>query len=82
MEASQPSVFAVRGGNVTIPCRFWYQPELSSPRDVRVKWSQLPTAGKQEVNVLVAFGPRVRSFGEFRLFEGQMMHDFVCLRLH
>lgn len=67
VDSAQPSVFAVRGGNATMPCRFWHEPELSSPREVRVKWSRLPAAGGPETDVLVAIGLRSRSLGEFRL---------------
>ncbi|XP_061565455.1 hyaluronan and proteoglycan link protein 3-like [Cololabis saira] len=67
VDNGQPSVFGVRGGNVTLPCRFWYEPKLSSPREVRVKWSWLPAAaGGREEDVLVAFGSQSRSFGVFR----------------
>ncbi|AWP01393.1 putative hyaluronan and proteoglycan link protein 3-like [Scophthalmus maximus] len=67
VDPTQASVFAVRGSNVTLPCRFWYEPELSSPtREVRVKWSWLPASGGQEVDVMVAIGSRCRSFGNFR----------------
>lgn len=75
VDSAQPSVSAVRGGNTTVPCRFWYKPELSSPRDVRVKWSWLPAAGGQETDVLVAIGSDSRSFGEFRLSKGQIMNS-------
>lgn len=75
VESAQSSVFAVRGGNTTMPCRFWYEPELSSPREVRVKWSWLPAAGgHHETDVLVAVGSHSRSFGEFRLLKGQIMN--------
>lgn len=75
VDSAQPSVFAVRGGNATMPCRFWYEPELSSPREVRVKWSWLPAAGGHETDVLVAIGSRSQSFGEFRLLKGQIMNS-------
>ncbi|XP_035538065.1 hyaluronan and proteoglycan link protein 3-like [Morone saxatilis] len=75
VESAQPSVFAVRGGNATMPCRFWHEPELSSPREVRVKWSWLPVAGGEEIDVLVAIGSRSRSFGEFR-GRVQLRQDF------
>ncbi|KAM9422395.1 hyaluronan and proteoglycan link protein 3-like isoform 3-T4 [Salvelinus alpinus] len=66
VDSSQPSVFALRGSNATLPCRYWYEPELSSPRRVRVKWSWLPVVGGHETDVLVAIGPRIHSFGDFR----------------
>ncbi|XP_044036545.1 hyaluronan and proteoglycan link protein 3-like [Siniperca chuatsi] len=75
VDSAQPSVFAVRRGNATMPCRFWHEPELSSPREVRVKWSWLPAAGGHETDVLVAIGSRSRSFGEFR-GRVQLRQDF------
>ncbi|XP_056135287.1 hyaluronan and proteoglycan link protein 3-like [Lampris incognitus] len=66
VESTQHPVYAVRGGNATLPCRYWYKPELSSSRKVRVKWSWLPATGGHETDVLVAIGYRNRSFGDFR----------------
>ena len=70
VDTDQQAVLPVRGGNATLPCRFWYDPELQgSPRRVRVKWSWLPAAGgREEEDVLVVIGPHSRSFGRFRLF--------------
>lgn len=80
VDSAQPSVFAARGGNATMPCRFWHEPEPSSPREVRVKWSWLPAAaGGHETDVLVAIGSRSRSFGEFRLLKGQKTESFLLL---
>ncbi|KAG7232823.1 hypothetical protein INR49_008053, partial [Caranx melampygus] len=73
--SAQDSVFAVRGDDVTLPCRFWYEPQLSSPREVRVKWSWVPAAGGQETDVLVAISPHSQSFGEFR-GRVQLRQDF------
>ncbi|CAB1442227.1 unnamed protein product [Pleuronectes platessa] len=67
---AQAAVFAAKGQNVTLPCRFWYEPELSSPRNVRIKWSWLPAAGGPETDVLVAISSRTRSFGAFRTRDG------------
>ncbi|XP_061831286.1 hyaluronan and proteoglycan link protein 3-like [Nerophis lumbriciformis] len=63
---SPSSVFALRGENATLPCRFWYEPELNSPRKVRIKWSWVSVAGGPQTDVLVAVGSRRRTFGEFR----------------
>lgn len=81
VESAPSSVFAVRGGNTTLPCRYWYEPELSSPREVRVKWSWLPTTGgHHETEVLLAIGSRSRGFGDFRLLEGQISgRSFVSI---
>ncbi|KAM7405858.1 hypothetical protein PAMP_000278 [Pampus punctatissimus] len=75
VDSARSSVFAVRAGNATLPCRFWYEPELDSPREVRVKWSWFPVAGGQETDVLVAIGSRSRSFGDFR-GRVQLRQDF------
>ncbi|XP_026869616.2 hyaluronan and proteoglycan link protein 3 [Electrophorus electricus] len=66
VETTLPSVFTLRGSNVTLPCRFWYEPPLNSPRSVRVKWSWSPITGDREVDVLVAIGHHQRSFGDFK----------------
>lgn len=69
VEPDVASVIAVRGDNVTLPCRFWYQSEPSLPKTVRIKWSWFSAAEGQETLVLVAIGSRSRSVGEFRLIE-------------
>ncbi|XP_037305136.2 hyaluronan and proteoglycan link protein 3-like [Pungitius pungitius] len=67
VDSAQPTVFSVRGGNATVPCRFWHEPEVSSPRGIRVKWSWRPAAdGGRERDVLVAVGSCSRGFGAFR----------------
>lgn len=66
VESDQTSVFTSRGGNVTLTCRYWYEPALSAPRRTRVKWSWQPTGGGHETDVLVAIGNRQRAFGGFR----------------
>lgn len=59
------SVVVARGDNATIPCRFWYEPELNTPRQVRVKWTWQAAARGLEAEVLVAAGSRTRSSEEF-----------------
>ena len=76
VESSQPSVSATRGGSVTLPCHYHYEPELPAPRRTRVKWSWLPAnivsapaspaAFAKETDVMVAMGNQYRSFGSFR----------------
>ncbi|KAI4878100.1 hypothetical protein NFI96_027893, partial [Prochilodus magdalenae] len=66
VEAQQPTVFTGRGSNVTLPCHFWYEPLLNSPRKVRVKWTWLPVFGDSESDVLVAIGHRHRTVGDFK----------------
>lgn len=53
-----------QGTNVILPCWYYYRPPLVSPRPVTVKWQKL--LGNRAVNVLVARGPRQRSFGDYR----------------
>lgn len=80
VDTEPQAVLPVRGGNATLSCRYWYDPELSTPRRVRVKWSWLPVAGGQEEeDVLVAIGPRSRSFGDFRLLV--VVHSWSLLLL-
>ncbi|XP_030045559.1 hyaluronan and proteoglycan link protein 3 [Microcaecilia unicolor] len=62
----EDALFAYRGGNVTLPCLYYYVPELYSTRRIRIKWSKLHKDNTKERDVLVAIGPRYRSFGEFR----------------
>ncbi|XP_005989826.1 hyaluronan and proteoglycan link protein 3 [Latimeria chalumnae] len=60
------TIFAYRGSNVTLPCRYRYTPELTTPRKIRVKWSKLRADSTKERDVLVAIGLRHRSFREFK----------------
>ncbi|XP_062277095.1 hyaluronan and proteoglycan link protein 3 [Scomber scombrus] len=76
VESPEHSVSATRGGSVILPCHYHYEPELSTPRKTRVKWSWLPAnpisapasleAFAKETDVMVAMGNRHRSYGSFR----------------
>ncbi|GAA6093093.1 hyaluronan and proteoglycan link protein 3 isoform X1 [Tachysurus ichikawai] len=67
VESPQTLVSAVQGGNVTLPCVYRYEPEVSSPRRTRVKWLWQPNTGEtKELHVMVALGSRHRSYGDFR----------------
>lgn len=74
MESPQHSVSAAKGSNVTLPCHFHYEPELTAPRRTRVRWFWLPAytnatpheAFAGESKVMVAMGNRHRSYGGFR----------------
>ncbi|TSK28089.1 Hyaluronan and proteoglycan link protein 3 [Bagarius yarrelli] len=67
VESPQTMVSAVQGGNVTLPCVYRYEPEVSSPRRTRVKWLWQPNTGEtKELHVMVAFGSRHRSYGDFQ----------------
>lgn len=62
----EDALFGYRGGNITLPCSFHYEPKLSAPRRFRVKWSKLHKDNTKEKDVLVAIGLRHRSFGEYK----------------
>ncbi|XP_047195881.1 hyaluronan and proteoglycan link protein 3 [Hippoglossus stenolepis] len=76
VESPQHSVSASRGSSVTLPCHYHYEPEITTPRRTRVKWSWLPAntnaapaspeALASETEVMVAMGNRHRSYGNFR----------------
>ncbi|XP_003455453.2 hyaluronan and proteoglycan link protein 3 [Oreochromis niloticus] len=76
VESPQSSVSATRGSTVTLPCHYHYEPELTTPRKTRVKWSWLPANTMtpqvstetflKETEVMVAMGSRHRSYGSFR----------------
>ncbi|XP_056242259.1 hyaluronan and proteoglycan link protein 3 [Seriola aureovittata] len=76
VESPEPSVSATRGSSVTLPCHYHYEPELTTPRRTRVKWSWLPAntitapaspeVFTRETEVMVAMGNRHRSYGNFR----------------
>ncbi|CAG5957676.1 hyaluronan and proteoglycan link protein 3 isoform 2-T2 [Menidia menidia] len=76
VESPQSSVSASRGSSVTLPCYYRYEPELSTPRRTRVKWSWLPASSitttsppktfVKETEVMVAMGDRHRSYGNFQ----------------
>lgn len=76
VESPLPSVQATRGSSATLPCHYHYEPELTTPRRTRVKWSWLPAntatevvspeAFAKETEVMVAMGNRQRSYGNFK----------------
>ncbi|XP_053127641.1 hyaluronan and proteoglycan link protein 3 isoform X2 [Hemicordylus capensis] len=66
VETSYETLFTYRGANVTLPCSYHYVPKLEAPRRIRIKWSKLREDNTKDQDVLVAVGPKHRSFGEFR----------------
>ncbi|XP_023566059.1 hyaluronan and proteoglycan link protein 3 isoform X4 [Octodon degus] len=65
VETPEETLFTHRGANVTLPCRYHYEPALASLRPVRIKWWKLSENGAPEQDVLVAIGQRHRSFGDY-----------------
>lgn len=66
VETPEEILFSYRGANVTLPCRYHYEPAVVSPRPVRIKWWKLSENGAPEQDVLVAIGLRHRAFGDYR----------------
>ncbi|TFK13063.1 integrator complex subunit 2 [Platysternon megacephalum] len=66
VETPEDAIFTYRGANITLPCRYHYEPKLETPRKIRIKWSKLREDNTKERDVLVAIGLKHRSFGEFR----------------
>ncbi|XP_028679190.2 hyaluronan and proteoglycan link protein 3-like [Erpetoichthys calabaricus] len=66
VETIATTITATQGSNVTLPCRYFYQPYLIAKRKTRVKWSRLPSNGGPDTDVLVAIGHHHRSYGEFK----------------
>lgn len=65
VETPEETLFTHWGANVTLPCRYHYEPALASPRPVRIKWWKLSENGAPEQDVLVTIGQRRRSFGDY-----------------
>ncbi|XP_045865126.1 hyaluronan and proteoglycan link protein 3 isoform X2 [Meles meles] len=66
VETPEETLFSHPGANVTLPCRYHYEPAPLSPRPVRVKWWKLSENGAPELDVLVAIRLRHRAFGDYR----------------
>lgn len=66
VETPEEILFSYRGANVTLPCRYHYEPAVVSPRPVRIKWWKLSENGAPDQDVLVAIGLRHRAFGDYR----------------
>ncbi|KAB1257260.1 Hyaluronan and proteoglycan link protein 3 [Camelus dromedarius] len=66
VDTPEETLFSHRGANVTLPCHYHYEPDLLSPRPVRIKWWKLSENGALEQDVLVAIGLRHRSFGDYQ----------------
>ncbi|XP_076978502.1 hyaluronan and proteoglycan link protein 3 [Tamandua tetradactyla] len=66
VETPEETLFTHRGADATLPCRYHHEPALAPPTPVRIKWWKLSENGAPEHDVLVAIGPRHRSFGPYR----------------
>nr|QRV07475.1 Hyaluronan and Proteoglycan Link Protein [Petromyzon marinus] len=74
VEVAAKVVLSLRGGNATLPCRFYPAESGGSARAVRVKWTRLPELGgggsagaasavEAETDVVAAMGGLHRAFG-------------------
>lgn len=66
--AEQSKVFSHRGGNITLPCKF-YRESISAgsgTHRIRVKWTKLTSDYLKEVDVFVAMGHHRKSYGNYQ----------------
>ncbi|NWJ09323.1 HPLN1 protein, partial [Crypturellus undulatus] len=67
--AEQTKVFTHRGGNVTLPCKFYHEHTStvgSGIHKIRVKWTKLTSDYLKEVDVFVAMGHHKKSYGNYQ----------------
>nr|XP_009674391.1 PREDICTED: LOW QUALITY PROTEIN: hyaluronan and proteoglycan link protein 1-like [Struthio camelus australis] len=67
--AEQTKVFTHRGGNVTLPCKFYHEHTStagSGTHKIRVKWTKLTSDYLKEVDVFVAMGHHRKSYGNYQ----------------
>ncbi|KAK7912469.1 hypothetical protein WMY93_012680 [Mugilogobius chulae] len=65
IHSAQSTMHAQKGSDVTLPCRFWFEPDMSPPKQVRIKWSKVSSTQEPETDVLVSIGMRSRSYGGY-----------------
>ncbi|KAJ8343949.1 hypothetical protein SKAU_G00312780 [Synaphobranchus kaupii] len=65
VETEESMVLALRGSSTVLPCWYRYEPALSAPRRIRVKWTWQAANGPEK-EVLVALGSRQHSFADFK----------------
>lgn len=67
MEAEQAKVFSRRGGNVTLPCKFYRDPTAfgSGTHKIRIKWTKLTSDYLKEVDVFVSMGYHKKTYGGY-----------------
>lgn len=68
MEAEQAKVFSHRGGNVTLPCKFFRDPMAfgSGTHKIRIKWTKLTSDYLKEVDVFVSMGYHKKAYGGYQ----------------
>ncbi|XP_030917771.1 hyaluronan and proteoglycan link protein 1 [Geospiza fortis] len=68
--AEQAKIFSHRGGNVTLPCKFYHEHSSaatsSGTHRIRVKWTKLTYDYLKEVDVFVAMGHHRKSYGGYQ----------------
>nr|DBA31977.1 TPA: hypothetical protein GDO54_007731 [Pyxicephalus adspersus] len=50
VDTPEDALFGYRGGNITLPCSFHYEPKLQSPRRFRVVFPYQPHHGRYQLN--------------------------------
>ncbi|XP_072321158.1 hyaluronan and proteoglycan link protein 3-like [Eucyclogobius newberryi] len=65
IDSPQSTVSGQKDGEATLPCHFWFEPDVSHPKRVRIKWSKVSSAREPETDVLVAIGTHSRSYGDY-----------------
>ncbi|XP_074901182.1 hyaluronan and proteoglycan link protein 3 [Buteo buteo] len=66
VETSKDPIYSSNGANVTLPCRYYYEPDMEAKRKIRIKWSKLRDDYTKEQDVLVAIGKTYVAFGDFQ----------------
>lgn len=66
VETSKDPIYSSNGANVTLPCHYYYEPDMEAKRKIRIKWSKLRDDYTKEQDVLVAIGKTYVAFGDFR----------------
>lgn len=68
VEAEQAKVFSHRGGNVTLPCKFFRDPTAfgSGTHKIRIKWTKLTSDYLKEVDVFVSMGYHKKAYGGYQ----------------
>nr|XP_060617720.1 hyaluronan and proteoglycan link protein 1 [Anolis sagrei ordinatus]XP_060617721.1 hyaluronan and proteoglycan link protein 1 [Anolis sagrei ordinatus]XP_060617722.1 hyaluronan and proteoglycan link protein 1 [Anolis sagrei ordinatus] len=68
VKAEESKVFSQRGGNITLPCKF-YRPHAPSDfglHKIRIKWTKLTSNYLKEMDVYVEMGYHKKSYGNYQ----------------